>query len=125
VRDVTINLIALRRLRGGDVNALRRYILGLCLVAATEPLDGFLRAGCLLVPKASAKTSWVEVARTGERSDVALDPAAVRAFASEAATQFGVAADRIVKFDPKLAKEDLKAGDKTAKKEKAAKPKKG
>src|SRR5690606_24376938 len=57
VRDVTINLVAMRRLRGGEATqALRRYILGLCLVAGTEPLDGFLRAGCLLVPKASAKT---------------------------------------------------------------------
>jgi CRISPR-associated protein Csb1 len=113
VRDVTINLVAVRRLRGGDATeALRRYILGLSLVAAVEPLDGFLRAGCLLVPKLTAKTSWVEVARTGERSDVALDAAAVRGFAAEAATTFGVGADRVVKFDPKLAKEDLKTGDK-------------
>jgi CRISPR-associated protein Csb1 len=127
VRDVTINLVAIRRLRGGDAtDALCRYILGLSLVAATEPLDGFLRAGCLLVPRANEKTSWVEVARTGERSDVMLDAAAVRSFAAEAASKFGVGADRVVKFDPKLAKEDLKAGDKaTAKKEKAPKSKKG
>ncbi len=123
VRDVTINLVAVRRLRGGKATeALRRYILGLSLVAATEPLDGFLRAGCLLVPKGSAKTSWVEVARTGERSDVVLDAEAVRAFAAEAATEFGVGADRVVKFDPKLAKEDLKTGDKG---EKAAAKKAG
>jgi CRISPR-associated protein Csb1 len=127
VRDVTINLVAIRRLRGGDATeALCRYILGLSLVAATEPLDGFLRAGCLLVPKASEKTSWVEVARTGERSDVVLDATAVRSFAAEAANRFGVGKDRVVKFDPKLAKEDLKGGDKAAtKKEKASKPKKG
>jgi len=113
VRDVTINLVAVRRLRGGDATeALRRYILGLSLVAATEPLDGFLRAGCLLVPKASAKTPWVEVARTGERSDVVLDTPAVRSFAAVAAAQFGVGADRVVRFDPKLAKDDLKGGDK-------------
>jgi len=113
VRDVTINLVAVRRLRGGDATeALRRYILGLCLVAGTEPLDGFLRAGCLLVPKASAISPWIEVARTGERSDVALDAAAVRLFATEAASKFGVGADRVVKFDPKLAKDDLKGGDK-------------
>lgn len=113
VRDVTINLVAVRRLRGGDATeALRRYILGLCLVAGTEPLDGFLRAGCLLVPKASAISPWIEVARTGERSDVVLDAAAVRSFATEAAKKFVVGADRVVKFDPKLAKDDLKAGDK-------------
>jgi CRISPR-associated protein Csb1 len=129
LRDVTINLVAVRRLRGGSTpEALCRYILGLCLVAATEPLDGFLRAGCLLVPKVSTKTSWVEVARTGERSDVALEAGPVRSFATEAAAKFGVGADRVVKFDPRLAKEDLKAGDKgekaTAKKEKAQKAKK-
>lgn len=112
VRDVTINLVAVRRLRGSAGDALRRYILGLSLVAATEPLDGFLRAGCLLVPKASAQTPWVEVARTGERTDLALEPAAVRAFAGEAAAKFGVGPDRVVKFDPKLASEDLKGGEK-------------
>jgi CRISPR-associated protein Csb1 len=89
-------------------------------VAGTAPLDGFLRAGCLLVPKASAKTSWVEVARTGERSDVVLDANAVRAFAADAATKFGVGQDRVVKFDPKFAREDLKAGDKGAKAAKKA-----
>ena len=47
-RNVTINLIALRRLDGADGQALRRYILGLALVAATAPMDGFLRAGCLV-----------------------------------------------------------------------------
>ena len=46
-RDVTIKLIALRRLNGANGQALRRYVPGLALVAATAPLDGFLRA-CLL-----------------------------------------------------------------------------
>jgi len=129
VRDITVNLIAIRRLRGLEASdALQRYILGLSLVAATHPLDGFLRAGCLLAPKASAQTSWVEVARSGERSPVVLDPAAVRSFASAAAMKFGVGADRIVKFDRQLAKEDLKAGDKgsraSAKKDKVSKGKK-
>lgn len=113
VRDVTINLVAVRRLRGGAASdALRRYILGISVVAATEPLDGFLRAGCLLVPKATAKMPWVEVARTGERTELVLDAKDARSFAAEAAKAFGVGADRVVKFDPKLAKNDLKAGDK-------------
>lgn len=113
VRDVTINLVALRRLQGGqNTEALRRYVLGISLVAATEPLDGFLRAGCLLVPKAGAEASWEEVARTGERSQVELGAAAVRSFATEAAQTFGVGRDRVVRFDAKLAKDDLKAGDK-------------
>ncbi len=47
-RHVTVNLVALRRLDGENATALRRYLLGLALVAAAEPLDGFLRQGCLL-----------------------------------------------------------------------------
>jgi len=39
VRDLTINLVALRRLRAENEKALQRYILGLALVVATEPLD--------------------------------------------------------------------------------------
>ncbi len=128
-REMTINLVAMRRLRGGDATeALRRYILGLCLVVGAEPMDGFLRAGCLLVPRAAKVASWVEVARSGERKEIALDATAARSFASDAANQFGVGADRVVKFDPKLAKEDLKAGDKggkTAGKKKTARSKKG
>jgi hypothetical protein len=54
----------------------------------------------------------VEVSRTGERLELELGGAAVRAFAAEAAKAFGVGKDRLVKFDAKLAKDDLKAGDK-------------
>ena len=66
-RDVTVNLIALRRLKtGGNIAPLQRYILGLALVAATEPLDGFLRQGCLLVPDVEVPSPWLEVARSGD-----------------------------------------------------------
>jgi CRISPR-associated protein Csb1 len=44
-RDVTVNLIALRRLSGDRGEILRRYILGLSLVAAVAPLEAFLRQG--------------------------------------------------------------------------------
>lgn len=131
VRDVTVNLVALRRLQSsqGSGDALRRYILGLCLVAATEPVDGFLRAGCLLVPKVDAITSWTEVARTGQRSEVTLESTAVRTLAIAAAAKFGVGPDRIAKFDASFAKEDVKAGDKAkkpaAKKDKGTKAGKG
>lgn len=48
-RDVTINLTTLRQLDAREKGVeLRRYILGLALVAAAEPMDGFLRQGCLL-----------------------------------------------------------------------------
>lgn len=112
VRHVTINLVALRRLHAAsNVEALRRYVLGLCLVAATEPLDGFLRQGCLLVRKAEQPRGWEEIARTGTRTPVALTNAAARAFASKAAAEFGVGASQSFQFDRNLAKADLSDGD--------------
>jgi CRISPR-associated protein Csb1 len=108
VRDLTINLIALRRLETfGDALALRRYVLGLALVAATEPLDGFLRQGCILVPDVERPSAWVEVARTGHRAEVALESSDARKVAAEWALAFGVGESRLVKFDTKLAKEDV------------------
>ncbi|PCC68197.1 CRISPR-associated protein Csb1 [Nannocystis exedens] len=109
VRDVTINLVALRRLRGSaqDSGELRRYILGLCLAAATEPPDGFLRQGCLLTPRPDQPGEWHIVARTGERTPVALPSAVVRSCATKWAAEFGVGPDRTEKFDKALAKADL------------------
>ena len=123
VRDVTINLIALRRLTAAsDASKLRRYILGLTLVAATEPMDGFLRQGCLLVPKLPAKDGWTQVARTGERTTAPLDAMQARALALRWAEEFGVGPARIVKFGKDLAKADL--GDKDGAKAKAKSGKK-
>ena len=56
-----INLVALRRLDGENGAALRRYILGLSLAAAIEPMDAFLRQGCLLVPDTSVPAQWMLV----------------------------------------------------------------
>lgn len=107
-RDVTINLVALRRLWAKDKrDALQLYVLGLCLVAATEPLDGFLRQGCLLVPKPDQATSWEEVARTGARTRIALTNDGARRLAAEWAKSFGVAAPRTVKFKADKAKADV------------------
>jgi CRISPR-associated protein Csb1 len=108
-RDVTVNLIALRRLNEGRVDgqSLRRYILGLSLIAATEPQDGFLRQGCLLVPDADAPARWTLVDRLGKRQDVAIASDMLHAYGAAAAKTFGVAASRKVAFDPKSAKEDL------------------
>jgi len=84
LRDITINLIALRRLSApADARRLQRYILGLALVAATEPMDGFLRQGCLLVPQVPSESGWQQVARTGERTPVALDSAQARTWARQ------------------------------------------
>lgn len=108
-RDVTINLIALRRLRGGgDGSVLRRYVLGLTLAAATAPLDGFLRQGCLLTPDPDALATWEMVGRDGVRKELKLDEDTALAFAQRAAEKFSVAAVRTVAFDRALAKSDTK-----------------
>ncbi|WP_029015110.1 type I-G CRISPR-associated RAMP protein Csb1/Cas7g [Niveispirillum irakense] len=107
-RTVTINLVALRQLGGENAVALRRYILGLSLVAATEPQDGFLRQGCLLTPDFDAPALWHVVARNGQRQALALDDARALDYATKAAKAFGVGADRRVSFTKERAKADVK-----------------
>lgn len=112
-REVVVNLVALRQLGAGDSAedgvALRAYILGLALVAATASQDGFLRQGCLLVPDADERADWQCIARTGERTPLALDEDAALRLATGAAQRFGVGADERFPFDAKKAKADLKA----------------
>jgi CRISPR-associated protein Csb1 len=111
-RHVTVNLIALRKLDGGDAPSLRRYVLGLALVAATEPLDGFLRQGCLLTSDPASPGEWVSVGRDGVRAPVDLTADTARDFASKAAEAFGVGQDRRVAFKKEFAQSDLKDNDK-------------
>ena len=113
-REVTLNLIALRRLRGTKETDLRRYILGLSLVAATEPLDAFLRQGCLLVPEAGRTATWTLVERTGNRRPVLLEQEMVTTYARRRAEAFGVAEAKSVAFEKALAKADVKKTDKKA-----------
>lgn len=108
-RNVTVNLIALRRLEGENGQALRRYILGLALVAATSPMDGFLRAGCLLTPDPNSKGMWHSIDRDGKRTPVALDEEIALLYAQQAAAAFVVGEDDKVRFDKTLAIRDAKA----------------
>ena len=107
-RNVTINLVALRRLEGSDGRNLRRYVLGLALVAATAPLDGFLRAGCLLTVDPCQPGAWHSVARNGERTQVGLSEQRALSYAEATAAAFGVGHSRRVAFDKKLAVQDTK-----------------
>ena len=109
-RETTVNLIALRRLRGENGTALRRYVLGLALVAATAPFDGFLRQGCLITPDPDAPGAWVSVGRDGVREAVTLDGNGAFTLAQKACKDFfgGVPLARTVKFDKELAKQDAK-----------------
>jgi CRISPR-associated protein Csb1 len=73
-RDVTVNLVALRRLCGAterETLAIRRYLLGLTLLAATADIDLYLREGCLLY-YADDQESWHAVPRRGQPKPVAL-----------------------------------------------------
>ena len=115
-RQVTVNLVALRRLEGKDGEALRRYVLGLSLVAATAPLDPFLRQGCLLVPDPDKKAEWSLVERSGKRTAAPLNAQTALNYAKTAAEAFGVGPSRQLSFDKTLAQEDAKKDkDKKAK----------
>ena len=113
-RHITINLIALRRLQAerskkDDTVKLRHYLLGLSLVAATAPLDGFLRQGCLLVPATAA--SWQVINRHGQRDGAnTLTHDLAKDYATKKAIAFGVGAskagDQAVKFNKNFAKAD-------------------
>lgn len=128
-QDITINLVALRRLQAGDdeeTKKLRRYLLGLSLVAATAPLDGFLRQGCLLTPNPDAPASWRLVERDGKRKEAKeLTHDLAKTYAADKAREFVVgesrAGDQAVKFDKDAAKKDAAEGNKKATAKKAAK----
>jgi CRISPR-associated protein Csb1 len=107
VRDVTINLVALRQLSGENGGALRRYVLGLALIAATEPQDGFLRQGCLLTLDPDDDAEWNVVERTGKRTLVRLDADKAREYASDAAKAFGIGGDRSPRFLKERAQRDV------------------
>ncbi|GAB4557456.1 MAG: type I-U CRISPR-associated RAMP protein Csb1/Cas7u [Haliangiales bacterium] len=111
-RDVTVNLVQLRRIEGSDTQALRRYLLGLALIAAVEPIDPFLRQGCILVPEEETPATWRLVHRDGTREPVSLSSDTVLKYATAAAEKFGVGDARKVVFDQKLAKSDAKAKSK-------------
>lgn len=120
-REVTINLSAIRRLRGApskedgkneDENAmkLRRYIFGLALVAATASDDGLfdLREGCHLRPKPDHVSTWTVVNyRKKDECLIDLDASRAIEYAKAAASDFGVAAPCETTFDKAAAEKWL------------------
>lgn len=117
-RDVTINLVAVRQIGAGegDGSALREYILGLALIAAAEPQDGYLRQGCLLTLDPDAPARWHEVDRTGRRTPVELTPDIALELAQNAAARFGIGESGEFAFQKDRAKAILGDGKKKAKK---------
>lgn len=111
-RDVTLSLAALQLLKAGDDKdqtlALRRYILGLSLVALTANTSAYLRQGCNLVCNPDQPRTFDTVHRDGKREPADLTHDQALAFAQAAAEAFGVGEDREVEFDKKRAKQDVK-----------------
>ena len=73
-REVTVNLVALRGIRGNDgddgdeTKAIRKYLLGLTLLAAATDIDLFLREGCNL--RFAGDDTWYSVSRRGKPHQV-------------------------------------------------------
>lgn len=110
-RDVTFSLAALRLLSAGDdaaqTLALRRYVLGLSLVALTAPAQTYLRQGCNLVPDSDHPRTVTLVRADGRREALTLEHGEALAFAKLAADAFGVGDSLTARFDPELAKKDI------------------
>lgn len=111
-RDATLGLAALRLLHAGKDDkrtlALRRYVLGLALVAFTHNPSGYLRQGCLLVKNPSGENECVEVHPTGERKPFKVTHDEAVKYATEAAKAFGVGGNQTVPFDKEKATKDVK-----------------
>ena len=120
-RDASVNLVALRTLgvtpkekEGSEetnerVLQLRRYILGLALVALTERTDQQfnLREGCLL--RITRSSAWKAVLFEGSETDISIEPEGAIAFSKAAATAFGVQRfEKPFLFDNKKAEKWLK-----------------
>lgn len=115
-RSTIVNLTALRTLGAPTEDAqttLRRYILSLTLLAASAPIDLFLRQGCLLVQSIESPPQSYLVYRDGRREMQPLVPAEIGPYAEAAAQAFGVGEDRNVAFSSKAAKDAVKKAAKT------------
>ena len=114
-RDAVLNLSPLRSLGSASVEPedearLRRYILGLCLIAFTAPAEIALREGCELVPSVDKSAEWKVVRHDGKRDSFNLSHDAALEFAVAAADDFGVEQEEIrAKFDSALARRLLSA----------------
>lgn len=127
-RDAILSLAALRLLSAGKdadkTQKLRRYILGLSLVALTANRSGYLRQGCNLVPDLDKPREFTLVHADGNRESASQTHADAIAYAQTAAKAFGVGASREVPFDKDLAKRDVSGGSEGDKPAKKAKNKK-
>lgn len=119
-RDVTVNLLALRNIRGAndeEAAKIRKYLLGLSLIAATTEIDLFLREGCHL--RYANDDVWRVVPRRGQPAKVNLGSDAANSvllkYALDASTAFfkdgKIPAPREHQFDLSEAKKLLAKKD--------------
>ncbi len=110
-RDATLALTALNLISAGSDKEttlkLRRYILGLALVAFTRLPAGYLRQGTILVSDPDKPRKSDEVYPTGERKACTVTHEAALEYAKEAAKAFGVGANREEPFDAERAKKEM------------------
>lgn len=109
-RDASLHLSVLRTLNAeNDVRAiaLRRYILGLSLVALTYSPSTYLRQGCNLVLNPEKKRECYAIYPDGHAQDVTLSHGQALEYAQVTAKEFGVGESRSVRFLPERAKADV------------------
>lgn len=126
-RDATLALAALKLIHAGTDAAatltLRRYILGLALVAFTRLPGGYLRQGTILVADPDKKREASEVFADGTRKPFEVKHEDTLRYAQAAADAFGKGEDRSVPFDAEKAKDDLAGKEGKDKKGKGKKDK--
>ncbi len=116
-RDAALNLVAVRALGtaspdnngavSDDTLALRRYILGLALVAFTAPQDTSLREGCQLVPDIEHPAKWELVHHDGRREAFVMTHGVALEYAQAAAAAFTVGEDKEAVFSSDTARTEL------------------
>jgi len=126
VRQTEVNLVALRALAALEKNEiksdetlkLRRYILGLSLLAAIAQPDYNLRAGCLLVGDPDSPAAGKIVTPDGKRANFAWDTETIFGYAKAVAEDFAKDTGGEFNFKPESVKDAVnkKAAEKDAKK---------
>lgn len=112
-RDAVLALSALRLLKAenaADTTKLRRYILGIALVAFTKLPLAYYRQGTILTLDPEKPREFTAVNVDGVRKDVSIKHEDALAFAQAASADFGVEQDKYkggVAFDKAFAKKVL------------------
>jgi len=114
-REASLSLSALQLLKAGTDEertlTLRRYILGLALVAFTANSSCYLRQGCQIVIDPDKPAELVAVYRDGQREPSDITHSGALDYAKIAAKDFGVGDNQTVAFMNEKAKKDVKKKD--------------